>query len=150
MPLSGRFHPTLVSTRPDIERTKATDRSALMAGSAPVLTVSRHPLFFPSVCDGPETTGACPGRLSSRSNTAWSEQRYCPSSCTPQTLSAILSIPHMNRAQTAQKTQRNHSGQQFRPNLFLGRWRKGLSWCLRSNSADYEVVGWQCPRGSIG
>jgi hypothetical protein len=26
----------------------------------------------------------------------------------------------------------------FGPNLFLGRWLKGVSWCLRKNSADYE------------
>jgi hypothetical protein len=28
---------------------------------------------------------------------------------------------------TPQKTQKNHSGQQFWPNLFLGRWLKGLA-----------------------
>jgi len=48
---------------------------------------------------------------------------------------------------TPQKTQKNHPEQHFWPNLFLGRWLNGLSWCLRMNSADYEVVGWECPWG---
>jgi len=40
------------------------------------------------------------------------------------TESSTASIP---LSLTPQKTQKNQSGQHFRPNLFLGRWLKGLA-----------------------
>jgi len=49
---------------------------------------------------------------------------------------------------TSQNPEKNHSEQHFWPNLFLGRWFKGLSWFLQDNRANYEAVGWECPRGS--
>ena len=46
--------------------------------------------------------------------------------------------------------QKNQTGQHFWLNLFLGRWLKVLFWCLRRNSGDYQAVGWECPRRSVG
>jgi len=34
--------------------------------------------------------------------------------------------------------QNNHTGQHAWPDLFLGRWLKGVSWCSRKNSDDDE------------
>lgn len=39
------------------------------------------------------------------------------------------------------------SSKKFWPSLFRGRWLKQVSLCLRRNSHDYEVSGWDCPRG---
>jgi hypothetical protein len=40
------------------------------------------------------------------------------------------------------------SSKKFWPNLFLERWLKGVSWCLRRNPAGFGGVGLECPRGS--
>jgi hypothetical protein len=52
-------------------------------------------------------------------------------------------------SRTPRNLRRNHAGQHFWPNLFLGRRLKGF-WCLRKNSADHEAVRWECRRGSVG
>ena len=64
-------------------------------------------------------------------------------------MSAKSSTAHIATSLTPQNPQENHTGQHFWPNLFLGRWLKGLafqkfkksmSYCARQSLVKGEVM----------